>query len=297
MGNDLSTALKSKKNGIINNKNSDLNNVYEVHNRKSSMSTTRFPIIESNIDEENGRHEHLLKVWGSNFYSPIESILESGDAKVLDIGCGFGSWIYDMAKNYPLSHFTGIDINNPKDATLPNVSLTQGDVLEGLPYPDCSFDYIHFRDFLWSISSKDASNKLFPELIRILKPGGWIEGAEFDVNILNVGPNTKFLNDALFNHIRNNGNHPEEFYKNTSKLFKKHNLEYQIEERILCFVDYDLSKKKFVTFYKTIKSMILEYTSISYQEYDEILDKACVELEEYRTSYRLIRYFGKKLLA
>ncbi|CAG8803681.1 9271_t:CDS:1, partial [Dentiscutata erythropus] len=66
------------------------------------------------------------------------------------------------AKNYPLSYFTGIDIIDPKYSMLLNVCFTKGDVLKGLPYPDCSFDYIHIRALLWSLTSKDTSNKLFP---------------------------------------------------------------------------------------------------------------------------------------
>ncbi|CAG8655910.1 3552_t:CDS:2 [Dentiscutata erythropus] len=235
MGNDLSKTLRDKKYRVIRNEDTDVNNEHEMTGRKYTVASTNFPVADYNLDKEYSRHEYFLKVWGSNFSSPIEPILKHGDAKVLD------------AKKYPLSYFTGIDIMDPKDIAISNVSFTQGDVLEGLQYPDCSFDYIHFGELLWSITSKDASNKLFPELLRILKPGGWIESMETDINFIDVGPNTKFLFDTLFNHIRNNGICPEEFYKSTTKLFKDNNLEYQVEERIIYFVDSDsvLSVMKF----------------------------------------------------
>ncbi|CAG8469208.1 3476_t:CDS:2, partial [Dentiscutata heterogama] len=217
MGNDLSTSSKAKKYRVINNEDTDVNNVHEITGRKHTIASTKFPVADYNLNREYSHHDFFLKVWGSNYFSPIESILERGEVKVLDVGCGFGSWICDMAKIYPLSHFTGTDTIDPKDLTLSNVSFTQGDALEGLQYPDCSFDYIHFRDLLWHITSKDASNKLFPD----------------------AGPNTKFLMDALFNHIRNNGICPEEFYKNTTKLFKDNNLEYKVEERIIYFSNSD----------------------------------------------------------
>ncbi|CAG8786599.1 2301_t:CDS:2, partial [Racocetra persica] len=169
------------------------------------------------------------------------------------------------AKSYPLSQFTGIDLINRIDVMPSNVCITQADVLKGLQYLDCSFDYIHIRDLLWSISSKDAQTKLFPELLRILKPGGWIEDIEFDMKITNAGPNTKFLLDACVCS--------EGFYKNALKLFKDNNLEYQVEERIICFADYDVIKQKYMTFFKVVKPMIIEYTSINYEEYDEVLDK------------------------
>ncbi|CAG8809009.1 13662_t:CDS:2, partial [Dentiscutata erythropus] len=75
------------------------------------------------------------------------------------------------------------------------------------------------------------------------------------------------------------------------------NLEYQVEERIIYFVDSDsVVTRKYITFFKIAKSMLLEYTSISYEKYDEILDKSVVELAECKTAFRSIRHFGKKLL-
>ncbi|RIB14839.1 S-adenosyl-L-methionine-dependent methyltransferase [Gigaspora rosea] len=292
MGNEVSAILNIKKNRVINDIDSNFNN--QEHN-KSISSNTGFPVIDCEIDEEKLHHEFLLKIWNSNFFSPVESILKRGNAKVLDIGCGFGTWIYDMAKNYTLSHFTGIDIIIPKDVILSNVNFVQIDVLDGLKYPDCSFDYIHVRDLLWYITTKDARNKVFPDLLRILKPGGWIECLEYDTEIMNTGPNTQLLIDILSSYFRNHGICPNEFDKNLLKLFKENNLEYQVEEKIIYFSDAELSTRKFIIIFKIVKSVILEYTSISSEKYDEILDKVWAELIEYKTSFRAIRYFGKKL--
>ncbi|CAG8756255.1 2283_t:CDS:2, partial [Dentiscutata heterogama] len=140
-----------------------------------------------------------------------------------------------------------------------------------------------------------ARNKLFPELLRILKPGGWIENIEYDTEIKNTGPNTKFLIDILSSYFLNHGIYPDDFYKNLSKLFKENNLEYQVEEKIIYFSDAELSTKKFIIIFKIVKSVILEYTSISSEKYDKILDKVWAELIEYKTSFRSIRHFGKKL--
>ncbi|KAF0558072.1 S-adenosyl-L-methionine-dependent methyltransferase [Gigaspora margarita] len=192
MGNEVSVILNIKKNRILNDRDSNFNN--QEYNKILS-SKTGFPVVDCEFEEEKLHHEFLLNIWSSNFFSPVESILKRGNAKVLDIGCGFGTWIYDMAKNYTLSNFIGIDIIIPKDAILSNVSFVQADVLEGLQYSDCSFDYIHVRDLLWYITTKDARSKLFPDLLRILKPGGWIESLEYDTEIMNPGPNTQLLID------------------------------------------------------------------------------------------------------
>ncbi|CAG8546641.1 21950_t:CDS:2 [Cetraspora pellucida] len=148
------------------------------YNRKLSKTTnsnTGFPVVDCDLAKEQKHHEFLLRVWNSNFLAPVESKLIGGDA---------------TAKAYPLSHFYGMDIITPKKNILSNVSFTQADVLDGLQYPNGYFDYIHVRDLLWYISTKDVRNKLFPDLLRVLKPGGWIESVEYDTVILNTGPNT-----------------------------------------------------------------------------------------------------------
>jgi len=43
-------------------------------------------------------------------YSDLKRLLEEG-GKVLDIGCGSGEWIFEMAKKFPNSNFIGIEPN------------------------------------------------------------------------------------------------------------------------------------------------------------------------------------------
>lgn len=70
-------------------------------------------------------------------------------ARVLDIACGSGVWVLDMASTYPDSQFYGIDFACifPNTIKPPNTTFHQGDLLdpEGFPYPDEFFDYIHMR--------------------------------------------------------------------------------------------------------------------------------------------------------
>ncbi|KAG1047524.1 hypothetical protein G6F43_010030 [Rhizopus delemar] len=66
---------------------------------------------------------------------------------VLDVGCGSGAWILDMVSEYPNCTYEGCDI---EDVTNKRLSLKQtkfriGNVLQGLPYPDNSFDFVHMR--------------------------------------------------------------------------------------------------------------------------------------------------------
>ncbi|CAG8593621.1 7355_t:CDS:2, partial [Scutellospora calospora] len=96
-------------------------------------------------------------------------------------------------------------------------------------------------------------------------------------------------------YFRNHGIFLEDFTKNITKLFKEYNLEYQVEERTASLDDYDMIKRKFITMFRVLKSMILEYSGMSNEKYDEMLDKTFVEITEYKTTFQLIRHFGKKL--
>jgi ubiquinone/menaquinone biosynthesis C-methylase UbiE len=70
-------------------------------------------------------------------------------ARVLDIACGSGVWVLEMATSFPNSQFYGIDFACifPNTIKPPNTTFQQCDVLdpEGLPFPDEFFDYIHMR--------------------------------------------------------------------------------------------------------------------------------------------------------
>ncbi|CAG8703901.1 4135_t:CDS:2, partial [Scutellospora calospora] len=81
--------------------------------------------------------------WQGNFSSPINDKLFDG-IRVLDIGCGTGSWILDMASQYPSSTFLGLDkldLFPPSDQRFPNTGFIQANVLDGIPFPDNTFDF------------------------------------------------------------------------------------------------------------------------------------------------------------
>ncbi|CAG8678256.1 7516_t:CDS:2, partial [Paraglomus occultum] len=80
-------------------------------------------------------------IWKGNYSAPVSDNLSLG-ANVLDVGCGAGAWIVNMALEYPASVFVGIDIaplfpeNYP-----PNMAFLKCDILDGLPFPDNTFDF------------------------------------------------------------------------------------------------------------------------------------------------------------
>lgn len=102
---------------------------------------------------------------------------------------GPGWWLIDMAKTYPKSHFTGIDLMiYPLSAPPTNCHFRIMDKSVGLPFPDATFDLVTQHDTLFKYSQRDWSS-ILPEIIRVTKPGGRIELVESGGSIQDIGPN------------------------------------------------------------------------------------------------------------
>lgn len=94
-----------------------------------------------------------------------------------------------MAKDYPRSHFTGVDLMiYPITSPPKNCHFRVSDMSKGLPYPDNSFDFVAQHDALYRYSQADW-DILLPEMIRVAKPGGYIELVENGGVFQDIGPN------------------------------------------------------------------------------------------------------------
>ncbi len=106
--------------------------------------------------------------------------------RVLDVGTGTGRWAREMAQLFPQARVIGLDISPPPadsrpDALAeplpPNYTFEPGNVLEGLPFPDGSFDLTHMR-LLVSAIPHDRWQLVVSELVRVTTSGGWVESVE-----------------------------------------------------------------------------------------------------------------------
>lgn len=120
--------------------------------------------------------------------------------EVLDIACGPGGWVLDMAHAYPRMHVIGIDMSkqmiqyaraNARVQGLENADFRTMDALKPLDFPDGSFDFINAR-LLFGFMPAKAWPRLLQECKRILRPGGLIRLTEGEVGISN-GPATEQL--------------------------------------------------------------------------------------------------------
>lgn len=120
---------------------------------------------------------------------------------VLDVGCGTGRWAVETARQFPQAQVTGIDIVAPARSYQDRISypanctLTQGNILHGLPYPDGAFDYVHMR-FLNCGIPGSRWQPVINELGRLTAPGGWVEVVEYGLPS-NGGPALEKIQRAV----------------------------------------------------------------------------------------------------
>jgi len=119
---------------------------------------------------------------------------------ILDVGTGTGRWAMDMAQVFPKAQVVGLDVNPPPadehagaglDVRPRNYAFAPGNVLEGLPFADGAFDYVHMRLLFTAIPS-DRWPFAVGELARVTRPGGWVESVEL-TSSFNGGPSVDLM--------------------------------------------------------------------------------------------------------
>lgn len=136
------------------------------------------------------QHHVLYSTLSNHYLAPIRPATTT----ILDVGTGTGIWSIEMAKHFPQAHILGVDIalTSLPDPLPANCLFLQANILKGLPFPDKQFDYTHQRLLVAGIPANDWP-AVVSELVRVTRPGGWIELLEIGDTIQNAGPATRKL--------------------------------------------------------------------------------------------------------
>lgn len=179
--------------------------------KPSFTHTSSYSEIFKNSDDEYRMHlMHCVfkEIWSANFQAPVEAVLQSG-AKVLDIGCGVGTWVNDMASDFRSSRFIGVDMLSsfPTVAKPFNVNFVQTNILKGLPFEDNTFDYVHCRFMIFDIVECQW-DFVYNEIRRVLKPSGWVEIVESELGFVSEGPYTRATVEAICQEVKSKNINP-----------------------------------------------------------------------------------------
>ncbi len=142
-------------------------------------------VLPRDLEEMNRldfQHYVLRQAFRGNFLAPVENPLS-----ILDVGTGTGRWAHEVATVFPSANVIGLDLNTPpvdekveasgEEMRPPNYTFVPGNILEGLPFADASFDFVHMRLLVLALPH-DRWPFVVSELIRVTRPGGWVESVE-----------------------------------------------------------------------------------------------------------------------
>lgn len=137
------------------------------------------------VDAENAAEMARLVVLQQVLTKAMGGVLaEQSDLSqvhdVLDIACGPGAWVLDVARQYPDMHLVGIDISQLMIEYANVLAESQGvtqarfqimDATRPLLFPDASFDLVNGR-ILTGFLTREQWSQLLAECARITRTGG-----------------------------------------------------------------------------------------------------------------------------
>ncbi|SRR5579875_46155 len=147
--------------------------------------------LPKDLDEANRldfQHYLYRQVLRGNFLVPLNY-----PRTILDVGAGTGIWGKELARHFPHAQVYGLDLEEVKSsARVPtNYHFVPGNVLEGLPFAEHTFEFTHQRLLLAPAIPLARWGEVLRELLRVTTPGGWVELVEVGVEGRHLGPLTQ----------------------------------------------------------------------------------------------------------
>ncbi|KAI8390884.1 S-adenosyl-L-methionine-dependent methyltransferase [Radiomyces spectabilis] len=180
---------------------------YEEGYEEPKFPIRRFDYVDGrNYHHSNNKKKHFLPcddeelerlevntllfrlLFPKRIFAPVEEDLKRG-IRVLSVCAGPGFWLRDMAELYPNSHFTGTDtVIYPVSNSRSNCHFRIADPTIELPFADNSFDYVVQHDAIYHYTRAEW-DKVIQEMIRVTKPGGFLDYMETSDTLQDLGPN------------------------------------------------------------------------------------------------------------
>ena len=155
-----------------------VNYKYENGRRYHSYREGSYPLPNDESEQERlDLLHHIFKLMldGELFRAP----LPPDPHRVLDFGTGTGIWAMDFADQFPSAEVVGTDLSPIQPMWVqPNCRFYVDDVESEWVYRESeAFDFIHGRGMAGSIRDWP---KLYEQIYKNLKPGGYLEMQEYE---------------------------------------------------------------------------------------------------------------------
>lgn len=250
---------------------------------------------------ETGRLDFQFYLIRSILHGNHASPLRNDVTSILDVGCGTGRWVIEMARTFPGAQVVGLDIELPRpsaQALPPTTSFVQVNVLDGLPFADRSFDFTHQRLLVLAIPAAHWP-RVIGELVRVTRPGGWVELLEGGDVFLNAGPATqRFL--AWWREA----SHARGFDTSLMECLGRLLLDAHLRDVQIRTLQVPVGKwgghtgalleKNILAGFPALKSLLCTHLSLPPETFDATLAELAMEGDRYHTSYQYYLAYGQR---
>jgi ubiquinone/menaquinone biosynthesis C-methylase UbiE len=259
----------------------------------------------------------ITKGMGGSFPERPEG-LPSDIRRILDIGCGPGGWVLDVAFEYPKVEVMGIDISRTMTEYahaqawtrgMNNASFLLRNILEPLDFPDGHFDLVNMR-LAVAFMPRTAWPIALQECFRLVRPGGIIRLTESDA--LGATNNASFEKIhgwicqalSLAGYGFSVDQHDVCITPMLGKLLqnagcrnmrmKSHALDFSTSAEF-----YASQYQNFRVGFKLIQPLLLRLKLTTAEEFDEVYNTLLAEalLEDFLGIWYLLTVYGEKPLA
>ncbi|CAO3655878.1 unnamed protein product [Mucor fragilis] len=185
-----STLRNSKSNSVNEEKKapikSDKRIIYGRTYHAIESSSYMLPKDDKEIDRLHEEHFVTKELLGFNIMiEALKSLdFQNEGLEVLDVCCGPATWLCETSLEYPNCNFTGIDMCSlwPQVIRPVNLTFTEANVLQGIPYPDKTFDFVQMRFVVLAFRTNEWPF-IISEIKRVLKDGGCFQCVELDMRV------------------------------------------------------------------------------------------------------------------
>ncbi|KAI8579461.1 hypothetical protein K450DRAFT_199469 [Umbelopsis ramanniana AG] len=218
MGNKKSTLRfqkKSKKDdtpSIVSSRSTTQSNSRVMHGREfHNVESSTYVLPKDDFEKDRLHQQHFVvkeQLKGNILNKEMMAPLFEKGIYALDVGCGPGSWVLDMATDFPNSEFEGMDMAEtfPTAIHPPNVHFHKGNLLEPLTY-DRQFDFVQMRFFALGLRKEEWA-LTYKNIHAALKNGGYFQHVETTAIPETTDPTVKRVFEALASLQRKKGQEP-----------------------------------------------------------------------------------------
>ncbi len=254
------------------------------------------PNFNQEIDRLDLQHYMLRYLLKGNYIAPIAK-----PAHILDVGCGTGRWVIEMAQEFPQAKLNGIDLKRPEGATshFPhNSHFHAGNVLNELPFEESFFDFVHQRLLIFAIPQA-RWQPLVNELVRVTRRGGWVELIEVNPTFQHMGPATERILRLVVQATQQLGLDPA-ISQRIGTLLSTAGLKHVgTSTQLVPLGNWGgplgaMAIEDILAIAQGMKSPVVAQTLTTPEEFDNLTMQMAEEVEDYRTTFTFHIAYGQR---